>query len=60
MGKDEHSINFTIRNEMVILAQGYSQTGSWLALRGGLLELADDANRVEGAVVVTALREVVA
>ena len=28
LGKDEHSINFTIRNEMVILAQGYSQTGS--------------------------------
>ena len=28
LGKDEHSINFTTRNEMVFLAQGYSQTGS--------------------------------
>ena len=28
LGKDEHSINFTIRNEFDILAQGYSQTGS--------------------------------
>ena len=28
LGKDEHSINFTIRNELDILAQGYSQTGS--------------------------------